>query len=221
MLLLVAGLWWRLPALRPHATLRYPALLASTARILRDEPVVRLRAALGSMAFAVFSVLWTSLTFLLSAAPYHYSSGYIGLFGLLGAAGALAASVAGRIADRGGAIAMTTVTAVLLVVSWIPTAFGPRTLVLLAVGIVLLDLAVQGLHVTNQSRIYRLRPEARSRITSAYMTTYFVGGAIGSLLAPIAYDSGGWFAVCLLGASIGALAVLVWLTALTVRRTRR
>ncbi len=217
MLVLAAALWWRLPAVRPHAALRYPALLASTARLLREEPVLRLRAVLGGLAFAVFSVLWTALTFLLSAAPYHYSSGAIGLFGLLGAAGALAANVAGRIADRGGAVAMTTLTAVLLAVSWIPMAFGTRSLVALAAGIVLLDLAVQGLHVTNQSRIYRLRSEARSRITSAYMTIYFVGGATGSLLAPIAFDSGGWPGVCLLGASFGTLAVLVWLASPAAR----
>ncbi len=211
MLLLAGTLWWRLPALPANSTLRYPALLASTARILREEPVLRLRAVLGGLAFAVFSVLWTALTFLLSAGPYHYSSGTIGLFGLLGVAGALTASVAGRIADRGRAALVTTLTCVLLAASWLPLAFGARVTVSLAAGIVLLDLAVQGLHVTNQSQIYRLRSEARSRLNSAYMTIYFLGGALGSTLAPIAYDAGGWSGVSVLGAALGAAAVLVWL----------
>lgn len=218
MLVLAATLWWRLPDLPSHSTLRYPALLASTLRILGEEPVLRLRAALGGLAFANFSVLWTSLTFLLSGAPYHYSSGAIGLFGLLGAAGAMAASAAGRVSDRGGSAATTTVTGVLLALSWLPLVLGAHRLWALAVGIVVLDLAVQGLHVTNQSQIYRLRPEARSRITSVYMTSYFIGGALGSLLAPLAYDEAGWGGVSALGAAIGCATVLVWLVSPSSRR---
>ncbi len=222
MLVLAAALARRLPTLRSPAALRYPALLASTLRILRQEPVLRLRAVLGALAFAVFSVLWTALTFLLSGPPYHYSSGTIGLFGLLGAAGATAASAAGRFADRGHAVPLTWITAALLALSWAVLAAGRREPGWLAVGIVLLDLAVQGLHVTNQSQIYRLRGEARSRITSAYMTLYFVGGAVGSLLAPLGYDAGGWPAVCRLGAGLGTVALLVWAAAeATARRRRR
>ncbi|PWI44102.1 MFS transporter [Streptomyces sp. ICBB 8177] len=221
MVLLAGALWFRLPAAPARTGLRYPALLASTLRILREEPVLRLRAVLGALAFAVFSVLWTALTFLLSGAPYHYADGTIGLFGLLGAAGALAASAAGRIADRGHAAAATTVTSVLLALSWLPLWLGGHRLYGLLVGVVVLDLAVQGLHVTNQSQVYRLRPEARSRINSAYMTTYFIGGAIGSSLAPVAYDEGGWTAVSVLGAALGAASVVVWGAAgLTARRHR-
>ncbi|TDD62443.1 MFS transporter [Actinomadura rubrisoli] len=210
MLVLAAVLWWRLPAVPRATTLRYPALLASAVRIVREEPVLRFRALLGALGFAVFSVLWTALTFLLSGAPYHYSPGTIGLFGLLGAVGALAAGAAGRVADRGGAGRFTTLTTALLAVSWLPLVLGAHHVVALAAGIVLLDLAVQGLHVTNQSQIYRLRPDARSRITSVYMTAYFAGGAAGSALTPPAYERAGWTGVSVLGASLGAAAFLAW-----------
>ncbi|MGH3793848.1 MAG: MFS transporter [Pseudonocardiaceae bacterium] len=212
MLVLATALWLGLPTTdRNHANLRYPGLLLSTVALLQEEPVLRLRSLYGALGFAAFSVLWTSITFLLSGPPYHYSTGTVGLFGLVGAAGAAAATVAGRTADRGGSRRTTAVTVSLLLASWLPLVFGLRSLAALLVGIVLLDLAVQGLHITNQSEIYRLRPEARSRLTSAYMTFYFAGGALGSALSTIVYAVYGWAGACALGALIAAAAAAVWL----------
>jgi predicted MFS family arabinose efflux permease len=211
MLALAAALRLGLPASRNHTSLRYSELLRSTVTLLWNEPVLRLRSLYGALGFAAFSVLWTSVTFLLTGAPYYYSTGTVGLFGLVGAAGAVAASAAGRIADRGRSHHTTAVTVLLLLFSWLPLVFGLRSLAALLVGIVLLDLAVQGLHITNQSEIYRLKPEDRSRLTSAYMTLYFVGGALGSALSTMAYAAYGWVGACVLGAIIGAAAAVVWL----------
>jgi predicted MFS family arabinose efflux permease len=103
-------------------------------------------------------------------------------------------------------------------VSWWPVALGRHSLLALVIGVVVLDLAVQGLHISNQSQIYQLRPEARARLTSAYMTAYFVGGAAGSALSTAAYVHSGWTAVCVVGAAFGALAIVLWAATLLFAR---
>ncbi len=208
-----------LPVVAPTAAERYPALLRSVATLVRDEPVLRLRAVYGALAFAMFSVLWTALTFLLSGPPYRYPASVIGLFGLFGVAGTLGANVAGRFADRGRGGRNTAAGVTLLLLSWGALYLGGRSLAALIAGIVVLDLAVQLTHVTNQSEIYRLRPSARNRLTSAYMIAYFVGGATGSALASFTFAALGWGGVCALGAAFGTAGVTVWLVAaLTARR---
>ena len=149
-------------------------------------------------------------------APYQYSSGTIGIFGLAGVAGVLSASMAGRMADMGWARQMTGITSALLALSWLPLKLGDHSVLMLVFGILVLDLAVQGLHITNQSEIYRLRPDARSRITSAYMASFFAGGVFGSALSSFAYAHSGWQGVCLVGAGFGMVATVLWL--LTLRR---
>jgi predicted MFS family arabinose efflux permease len=163
--------------------------------------------ALGALGFAGFSVLWTSIAFLLGGAPYHYGEAVIGLFGLAGVAGALGAPLAGRWADRGhGALVLTAYLAA-VAVSWGLLALGGSSVVALIAGIVLLDLGIQGAHVSNQSAIYALRPEARSRLTTAYMVSVFLGGVIGSLLAAVIYSAAGWQATCALGAGLALTAL--------------
>ncbi len=206
---------WRLPTWREKAQLPYHRILASVGTLLREEPVLRLRSAYGMMSFATFSVLWTSLAFLLSH-NYHYSPGVIGTFGLVGAAGAVAASMAGRLADRGWQWRNTGVCAGLLVASWWLLWSGAHSLAALVAGLLVFDLAAQGLHITNQSEIYRLRPEARSRLTSAYMFLYFVGGAVGSVLSATLYDATGWAGPCTAGAALASCALGLWVL-MTIR----
>ncbi len=210
MAVLAVVLWRTLPREGRRPAVRYARVLASVPSLLRDEPVILLRSAYGASAFGAFNALWTPLAFMLSSSPYHYSTSTIGLFGLLGVAGALAASFAGRIADRGHANLMTVLTAATMLASWLPIAFGHRSLASLIVGIVVLDFAVQGLHITNQSIIYGVRPEARSRITSAYMSCYFVGGVIGSVGASAAYSAAGWTGSAAVGAAFGVVALGLW-----------
>ncbi len=210
MAVLALVLWRSLPADPDRAPVRYLQVLISIPVLLKEEPLILLRSVYGAAAFGAFNALWTPLAFLLSGTPFHYSTSTIGLFGLLGVAGALTASVAGHFADRGGAATMTLLTSLLMLVSWVPIAMGRHSLAALIVGIVLLDFAVQGLHITNQSLIYRLRPESRSRITSAYMSLYFVGGVIGSVSASAAYATGGWGATSAVGAAFGMVTVVLW-----------
>lgn len=191
--------------------LNYPRLLASILTLFVREPVLRTRALLGALIFAVFSVLWTSISFLLAAAPFNYSDGTIGLFGLVGAAGALAASHAGRLADRGKAGLSTTIGLALLLLSWLPLVFAKSSLAGLIVGILVLDLMVQAVHVTNLSVINHLQPESRNRLTAGYMTCYFIGGACGSLLSTAMYGYAGWFGVSMTGAALSASGLLAWL----------
>ncbi len=209
----------RLPETRPPATGGYGRLLASTVALARDEPVLRLRSLYGALSFGAFSVLWTSLAFLLAGPPFRFGEGTIGLFGLAGAAGAAMASVAGRLADRGRTRLVTMLTALGLALAYLPLWLGGHSLAWLVVGLLVLDLAAQGLHITNQSEIYRLRPDARNRVNAVYMVTYFVGGAAGSAGSAVAFGRAGWAGVCTVGAAFGVAAVVVHLVAAT--RTRR
>jgi predicted MFS family arabinose efflux permease len=200
-------LWRALPAegRRPHRS--YPELVGGSLRLLATEPVLRRRAWHGACAFAAFSVLWTSLAFLLSASPYRYSNAVIGLFGLVGAGGIAAANLAGKLADSARATATTVGTGVLLAASFALLWAGRTSLAALIIGIVVLDIGTQGMQITNQAVIYALRPDARSRINSAYMVCYFLGGAVGSVSAGAVYGSHGWAGVCLLGAGFGVLTL--------------
>jgi predicted MFS family arabinose efflux permease len=198
-------LWRFLPdeGARPHRS--YWGLVGSSLRLLVDEPVLRRRAWHGACAFACFSVLWTTVAFHLSAAPFNYSNAVIGLFGLVGAGGILAANLAGKLADANRHGASSLVAGVLLVGSFAILAAGRSSLLGVIVGIVVLDIGTQGMQITNQAMIYALRPDARSRINSAYMVCYFIGGAIGSVAAGTVYSSHGWTGVCALGAVFGLL----------------
>jgi predicted MFS family arabinose efflux permease len=202
-------LWRQLPPETDRPRVSYGTLLRSTVNFAITEPFLRARSLFGALAFCVFSIFWTTMAFLLSGAPYHYNDLTIGLFGLVGAAGALFANFAGRWADRRWTKQTTLVFSVLLPVSFIPIWMGRHNLSMLIVGIILLDIGVQGLQVTNQSLIYRLAPHARSRINSVYMVSYFVGGAIGSYVGSLVYEHSHWAGISILGAAIGLVATLL------------
>ena len=210
MVLMALALWRWLPRLKQSVPLNYGQLMGSVFSLYARHPVLRTRAITGSLIFANFSVLWTSMAFLLSSPEWNYSEGEIGLLGLVGAAGALAARQAGALADKGKARLTTSIGLLILLASWGMTALGAHSLVALIIGIILLDLAVQGVHITNQSVIYRHMPEARNRLTSGYMTSYFIGGALGSLLSASAYQAAGWYGVCAAGSLLTVVNLFSW-----------
>jgi predicted MFS family arabinose efflux permease len=210
-----------LPVVPPTEDVGYRELLRSIATLVGEEPILRQRMAIGALVFAGFTALWTSIAFLLGAAPFHYGEGVIGLFGLAGMAGALAAIGAGRLFDRGLTRIATTGFLLVLLVGWAPLAFGDSSAVWIVVGLVIFDLGVQGAHVSNQNTIYALRPEARGRLTTAYMVSYFLGGVVGSLLSTLAYDMGGWQAVCGVGVVMAVGALTVWAATQRLGRDRR
>jgi predicted MFS family arabinose efflux permease len=211
MAILFLLLWRTLPEDLPKPAMNYFAAIRSVGRLLRDEPVVRLRAAFGALAFGAFSVFWTTVTFVLAGPPYHYNAAIIGLFGLVGAVGAGAASYAGRLADRGGTSWGTGLFTALLGLSFPVLWLGGSQLWAMIAGILFLDIAVQGANVLNQSEIYRVAPHARSRVNSAYMTSYFLGGAAGSAAGTAVYGAGGWAAVSIFGGVLGLAAFCLWL----------
>jgi predicted MFS family arabinose efflux permease len=220
-LVLAAVLARRLPGEPPRPTLRYRTLLRSTVALFLEQPTLRLRALLGALELAAFSVFWTTVAFLLSGAPYHYGVLTIGLFGLCGAAGALCANFAGRWVDRGLHHHTTLVFSVLIAVAFGVLWFGGHHVGWLIAGILVLDAGAQGIQVTNQSVIYGLAPEARSRVNSSYMVCFFAGGAIGSALASVAYDTDRWAGVCVLGGAIGLMISVIALADAYVALHRR
>lgn len=210
MALMAIALWRGLPKMKSDTQLNYPQLLGSVFSLFIHDKLLRTRAMLGCLTFANFSILWTSMAFLLAAPPFNYSEGMIGLFGLAGAAGALGARPAGGFADKGKSHLTTTVGLLLLLLSWLAIWLGHTSVPMLIIGILILDLTVQGVHITNQTVIYRIHPDARNRLTAGYMTSYFIGGAAGSLISASAWQHAGWAGVCLAGTTVAVLNLLIW-----------
>jgi predicted MFS family arabinose efflux permease len=205
-----------LPQSRPeHCGMSFLELLRSIAGLLRDEPVLRQSCLFGAAGFGAFSAFWTTLAFHLTGPPFRYPSGVVGMFGLVGIVGALAASAAGRLADR-----QSPRRAIGAGLAGILSAFGVLgvaggTLWGLIAGVILLDLAAQAAHISNQSRIYAVRPEARSRMNTAYMVASFIGGAAGSYAGAWGWSLAGWGGVCLVGAAMTALGLVAFLATAT------
>jgi predicted MFS family arabinose efflux permease len=213
MSLLAVTLRYSLPYDHPEPGLRYRDLLRSIVQLTLTQPILREAAIIGGMLFGAFSSFWATLVFFLATPPYHYGPRVAGIFGIVGAVGVLIAPAAGRLADRKGP-AFTVALAVLIAIA----SYGVFYLVGsniagLVAGVILLDLGVQAGHVANSTRIYALIPEARSRLNTVYMVTYFIGGAIGSALGAFGWAHWGWNGVCLAGTLqlLIALAVRSWM----------
>jgi predicted MFS family arabinose efflux permease len=216
MLALAVLLRYALPEAPPPERVRYRAALRSVLELIAAEPILRQRMVLGAFGFASFSILWTSVAFLLGGPPYHYTEGVIGLFGIAGIAGASAAPIAGRVADRGRGRLGTTIFLLCVLVSWGLLALGRNSVIALIAGIVVLDAGVQGAHIINQTVIYALRPDARGRVTTAYMVSMFLGAVGGSILSATVYGAAGWGTTCAAGAGVAAITLTFW--AITARR---
>ncbi|WP_260852642.1 MFS transporter [Curtobacterium pusillum] len=199
-----------IPELDRRDRVRYPALIASVFRAVAAHRSVRVTLVISSAVFAVFTMFWTALTFLLSAEPFGYSTSAIGLVGLAGLAGAVAAQRVGRLHDRGVSVPVTGATIALVLVSLVVAGLGSRSIVVVLVAVVLLDVGVQATNVLNQTRLFAIDPAARSRLNTAFVTGNFVGGAIGSALASVLWNAGGWTAVTVGGAVLVGFALTVW-----------
>lgn len=209
MLALTALLAWRLPTDRPNFAGSYGALMKSLLTLVRDWPALRRSALVGGFLFASFSVFWTTLAFYLESPAHGYGSDVAGFFGLIGAVGALAASWAGKTADRKGPDYTIRLGIGLALLSFAVMGVAGGYLLGLVAGVILLDVGVQGAHISNQTAIFALVPEARSRLNTVYMTVYFTGGSLGSVLGGLAWMHGGWWGVCALGAALAGAALVV------------
>lgn len=191
----------------------YPRVLASIWTLIRTENVLLHRMILGGLNMAAFSAMWTAIAFLLAGAhgsSYHFSDAAIGLFGLAGVAGALAAPRVGKLADRGYLRHTQYGVWLALLIGWGLLWAGAHQVIVLIVALLVFDFGVQGVQIANQAAVYSLDGEARSRLTTAYMVAYFTGGVVGSAFGGWAYQTGGWTLVCAAGAGTAVLGMLLW-----------
>lgn len=193
---------------KPKQTASYLSLLRSVFRLFITEPQLRRSGAFALLIFTAFSMLWSAMVLPLTALSLSHTE--IGLFGLAGVAGALAAAKAGAWADRGWGRNACGAALVMLTLSWWPIACIDSSLLWLVVGILMLDFAVQTVHVINQSTLIAARPEAASRLVGAYMCFYSTGSATGAIVATQLYAHFGWGSVCIAGAGVSACAFLLW-----------
>ena len=213
-------LWRTLPAQpAPQVRIPYLRLLESMFSLLAHDRVLQIRGTIGMLMFAAFSVFWSAMALPLSAPPFALPHTAIGAFGLAGAAGALAAARAGYWADRGKGEWTTGVAWIVLLLSWLPAVFLSSGLWTLVIGVLLLDLSGQAIHVVNQSMIFRTRPDAHSRLVGCYMLFYATGSGAGALASTHVYAWAGWTGVCVLGATITLAGLLFW--AITLRAMPR
>ncbi|NIY77476.1 MFS transporter [Thalassospira sp. HF15] len=201
--------WRVLPHLAPTSNTSYRTLYVSILHLFRDEAVLRRRSLIGGLQYAVFGIFWTAMAFML-VRQYQMSEAMIGMFGLIGAIGILAARIAGKLADKGWARLSTGGFLCVTISSWPLLYWGQWSIIAFGIGVVLLDLGIQGAHISNQSEIYRLNPEARNRLTTGYMASYFLGGAFGSASAAVSYGMGEWPAVVALGLAVSILCAVIW-----------
>ena len=209
-----AWLGWRavyvqLPASRPERKITWRELMRSTWALVRQHALLRESALLGALLFAGFSAFWTTLVFFLAQPPYRFTnaSAAAGLFGLVGALGAVAAPSVGHLADKHGPRFTIRLALWLTFLSFLLMGLLGKYLPGLVSGVILMDLGVQSGHVANQTRIYGIDPTARSRLNTVYMFCYFIGGGTGSLCGALCWHWAGWWGVCGVGNAALALAL--------------
>ena len=191
-----------LPTVKTEFKGRYLQLLQSTLLQIKRFPLLREAAVTGGLLFGVFCSFWTTLTFHLSGYPFYYHADKIGMFGLVAIAGALLAPYFGKIADKGGAKKSLVLAVSLIIFSLFLIKLLPYSTVSFVIAVLILDIGVQAMQVTNVARIYTLDENSYSRINTIYMTTYFIGGALGTFAGLTCWRIGGW--------SMATWQMLVW-----------
>jgi predicted MFS family arabinose efflux permease len=198
-----------LPVSQNTSSLKYRDLLKSLRDLLKKERILRQASFNGAMMFATFSAFWTSLIFLLESPVYKLGAEAAGLFGLVGVTGALAAPIVGRYADKKGSRFTLGIAIVISTLSYICFWALGFKLWGLIIGVIALDLGTQSGQISNQTRIYALNGEARNRINTVFMVSYFIGGSLGSLLGAYGFANFGWTGVCVVGFIFQFAAIIV------------
>lgn len=207
MVLLFIILHFKLPKIKPTYSGSYGSLLASIAHYFKTEMSVRLAALRAGLAFAGLSAFWTTLVFLMEDS-FGYGSAATGAFGLFGIVGALAAAYVGKINDRVSKHKLLLGAAIIMMVSWFIFYFSAASIIGLVIGVILIDLGMQGLHITNQNIIFSKNPQARNRVNTIYMVGFFIGGGFGTTMGAYAWQHFGWTGVSMLGISLAtAIAI--------------
>ncbi len=211
-LLFAVLMWKKLPATTPNPALNMRSIYASLWTLARTEPHLIRRACAGAMGFAILSMIFTSMTFVLANPPYHFSDFQIGLFGLLGIIGIYSSSWSGKTVGLGKENLVAKLCICLMLLSCIPLAFAQHSIWLYACGVLMSYFGLTAFHVLNQNLVYRINPAVRSRINAVYMTIYFSGAALGSLSAVYAWQHAGWLGCvsCALFFALGIFAIDRW-----------
>ncbi|GEO07840.1 MFS transporter [Segetibacter aerophilus] len=209
MVILAASLYFLLPEVYPEYKGNYKQLMTSLISITKEEPILRIAAIRGALCFAGFAGFWSTLAFLLRQPQFNAGSEVAGAFGLVGAFGALAASQMGKFSDRGNGHQLIAISIGIVIVSFIIFGFSGSSIAGLIIGVILMDMGVQGAHISNQAAIFSIRPEARNRMNTVYMVTYFIGGALGTLLATQAWEIYHWKGVVAMGLVVSVIALLI------------
>lgn len=203
---LMVGLF--LPEVEPDYKGTYKQLMASLAHLVKHEPKLRLAALRGALCFACFSAFWTTIVFLLKQ-NFNMGSSVAGEFGLVGAFGAIAAGLMGRLSDKMDAYKLSGFTLLLILISFIIFIFSAHSIAGLIIGVIIMDMGVQATHISNQSIIFALKPEARNRINTIYMVTYFIGGSVGTFFATQLWKNYQWNGVCITGITISIITLVI------------
>ncbi|QTE35474.1 MFS transporter [Mucilaginibacter gossypii] len=211
MLLIWVMIFLFLPEIEPDYKGNYGKLMKSLIHLVKTQPKLRLAAFRGALCFAGFSAFWTTLVFLLKQPQFNEGSAAAGMFGLVGAFGAVAVGFMGRLSDKMDAYKLSIYTLSLILISFIVFYFSSHSIIGLIIGVILLDMGVQATHISNQSIIFALIPEARNRINTVYMVSYFIGGALGTFFASLVWKNYEWNGVCAIGAVLSVIVIAVHL----------
>jgi len=211
MLLIWLMIFLFLPEIEPDYKGNYGKLMKSLIHLVKTQPKLRMAAFRGALCFATFSAFWTTLVFLLKQPQFNEGSAAAGMFGLVGAFGAVAVGFMGRLSDKMDAHKLSIYTLALILVSFIVFYFSSHSIIGLIIGVILLDMGVQATHISNQSIIFALIPEARNRINTVYMVSYFIGGALGTFFASLVWKKYEWNGVCAIGVILSVIVIIVHL----------
>lgn len=201
---------WKLPKLNPSYSGTYGNLMSSLWYYFKTEPALRLAALRGALGFAGLSAFWTTLVFLMED-NFGYGSSAAGAFGLFGIVGALGATVVGKLNSRFDKSKIISVSVIIMIISWVIFLFSGFSIIGLIIGVVLVDLGMQGLHITNQNIVFSKNAEARNRVNTIYMVGFFIGGALGTTLGALAWEHYKWVGVSVLGLSLTVIIAIVHL----------
>ena len=207
-----------LPRGKPGSQLSYLGLLASLWPLARDHRPLRESMLIQALLWACFNAFWVNLASLLANGPWHLGSAWAGAFGIIGAAGALAATVGGRATDRLGSRAVIGLSIAIVTLSYLLLAGAASSLVLLVIGVIVLDIGVQAALVANQTRAFAVDPAAQGRINSLYMTATFIGGAAGVAVSGWLMQRFGWTGVAVFGVALGLVAGCIHLAGSRARQ---
>jgi len=208
MMLMWLLIYLLLPEVEPNYKGNYKQLMRSLLHLFQSEPKLRLASLRGALCFACFSAFWTTLVFMLKQ-NFNEGSDVAGAFGLAGAFGAIAAGLMGRLSDRMDAYKLSTITLLLVLISFIIFWFSAYSIAGLIAGVIIMDMGVQATHISNQAIILSLNSEARNRINTIYMVSYFIGGATGTFLATRVWGSYNWAGICVVGIVLSSIAIII------------